>query len=173
VAEKNSKNQAGKKNSAREQGTSGTGNSKKRRSQRTGKSRRGQKMDRDKDTNISNGSQEAAADKGVQKAADKDESSANAEEARDRKSYVDHILGEPGPAARKSGLPPDVPQFDLAQDIVAEHRKITARKRTAPGSRAIRPPMPAPPAHEQIIAKIVSRDIEKLRRGSASRVQDR
>ena len=172
MADRKSKNQAGKKNSAREQGTSGTGNSKKRRSQRAGKARRGQKMDKDMD--IPTGGQESAAEKGPQKAADKDEISRHAREVENGKNYVENILGKPAPAARKPGLPPpDIPQFDLAEDIVAEHRKATARKRTAPGSRAIRPPMPAPPGHEQIIAEIVSRDIEKLRRGSTSGVQDR
>jgi hypothetical protein len=172
VVDRKSKNQAGKKNSAREQGTSGTGNSKKRRSQRAGKSRRGQKMDKDKDMDVPNGGQESAAKKRPQRAADKDETSPREREARERKHYVDNILGKPAPATHKPAPPPDIPQFDLAEDIVAEHRKLTSRKRKAPGSRAIRPPMPAPPGHEQIIAEIVSRDIEKLRRGSTSGPQD-
>lgn len=171
MADKNSKNQGGKENSAGEQGTSGTGNSKKRHSQRAGKAHRGQKTDKDMD--MPNDGRESAAEKGAPKPTGKDETSANTREVQGRKNYVDNILGKSAPATHKSGPPADVPQFDLAEDIVAEHRKATAKKRTAPGSRAIRSPMPAPRAHEQIIAEIVSRDIEKLRRRNTSDVQDR
>ena len=86
----------------------------------------------------------------------------------------------------------EIPKFDLAEQILAEQRKITAIRRKAPGKKT--EPRPSdgrgePPAQEreaesigysiqqppltlseqgQIIAEIVARDIEKLRRGDTS-----
>jgi hypothetical protein len=75
----------------------------------------------------------------------------------------------------------EIPKFDLAEDIMAEQRKITAIKRKAPAKRieAVSVPSatgstvptgllqwPKSPAQEQIIADIVARDIEKLCRGN-------
>jgi len=75
-----------------------------------------------------------------------------------------------------------IPKFDLAEQIMAEQRKIAATKRKGPGKKA-EPPRPprkaqstasyaAPPRilseQQQIIAEIVSRDIEKLFAGGAS-----
>ena len=83
----------------------------------------------------------------------------------------------------KNGAKSDIPQFDLANDIMAEQRKITAVRRKGPGSK---PPaakekepatekvapntkpvqVPAPMAHaDKIIADIVRRDIERLCKG--------
>ncbi len=71
----------------------------------------------------------------------------------------------------------EIPKFDLAEEIMAEQRRITAIKRKAPGKKteAVSPPStigsagstgllqwPKPLAQEQIIAEIVARDIEKL-----------
>jgi hypothetical protein len=77
----------------------------------------------------------------------------------------------------------EVPRFDLAEQILAEQRKISAIRRKAPGKRiearkpavevgpahyAIRPPAPRQPYQQQIIAEIVTRDIERLCRGGYS-----
>lgn len=71
----------------------------------------------------------------------------------------------------------EIPRFDLAADIMAEQRKITAARRKAPGEKittggqqrraqsiadTIEQPMPALSEQEQIIAEIVARDIAKL-----------
>jgi len=78
----------------------------------------------------------------------------------------------------------DIPQFDLANDIMAEQRKITAVRRKGPGSNkaaaakekkpvTIEAAPPAKPAKrpergtetDKIIADIVRRDIERLCKG--------
>ena len=82
----------------------------------------------------------------------------------------------------------DIPQFDLAEDIMAEHRRRIASRRKGPGSPipanippAPRPsaPVPSPkPQHsifgfsngcnttaDPVIADIVARDIERFCRG--------
>ena len=71
----------------------------------------------------------------------------------------------------------DIPQFDLAEDIMAEHRKVSSQKRKRPGKEpesekpkpipqahgyAVRQPEPVSRGHGQIIADIVARDIKKL-----------
>lgn len=78
---------------------------------------------------------------------------------------------------------PEIPSFDLAEDIMAEQRKITAIRRRAPGQKAeaqrlkpevqsvdhiIEEPKPAPSEQEKIIAEIVAKDIERLCRGDYS-----
>jgi len=78
---------------------------------------------------------------------------------------------------------PEIPRFDLADEIMAEQRKITATKRKAPGrkteaersqplagaaGRTIGQPTPGQPEQDRIIAEIVARDIERLRRGDTS-----
>lgn len=73
----------------------------------------------------------------------------------------------------------EIPKFDLAKEIMAEQRKITAIKRKAPGKETeasseekeaksigyaieqLMQPLP----EQQIIAEIVARDIEKLCKG--------
>lgn len=77
----------------------------------------------------------------------------------------------------------EIPKFDLAEQIMAEQRKITAIKRKAPGKKAkapaqqpqaqsigysIKQPPLALSEQKQIIAEIVARDIEKLCRGDTS-----
>ena len=73
----------------------------------------------------------------------------------------------------------EIPKFDLAQDIMAEHRKATATKRKAPTKPKKQNPPPklnsvadkiqrqpgTSPQQEQIIREIVARDIERLLRG--------
>jgi hypothetical protein len=73
-----------------------------------------------------------------------------------------------------------MPRFDLAEEIMAEQRKISAIKRKAPGERieaqkaekevepvsyTMGPSTPAQPYQQKIIAEIVARDIESLFRG--------
>lgn len=70
----------------------------------------------------------------------------------------------------------EIPRFDLAEEIMAEQRKISAIRRKAPGKTIetqkeepvgyiIGQPTPIQPYQEQIIAEIVARDIESLFRG--------
>jgi hypothetical protein len=71
----------------------------------------------------------------------------------------------------------EIPKFDLAEDIMAEQRRITAIKRKSPAKKieVLSPPSavgpagpqqwPKPQAQGQIIAEIVARDIEKFCRG--------
>jgi hypothetical protein len=79
----------------------------------------------------------------------------------------------------------DIPTFDLAEQIMAEHRKMTAVRRKGPGKLArttkkkhpaesiVRNIVPAPVSGpEQIIAEIVARDIENLCMGNIF-LQDR
>ncbi len=75
----------------------------------------------------------------------------------------------------------EIPRFDLAEEIMAEQRKITAIRRKAPGKKfdaqpeqmqakpvdyALGRSIPWQSGQDQIIAEIVTRDIEKLRRGN-------
>lgn len=79
-----------------------------------------------------------------------------------------------------SGQTPEVPSFDLAEEIMAEHRRITAIKRKAPSQKAeaqrlkpevqpvdhiIEEPKQALSEQEKIIAEIVAKDIERLCKG--------
>jgi len=71
-----------------------------------------------------------------------------------------------------------IPKFDLAEEIMAEQRKITAAKRKGPGAKnnveqltdttddTARRPMPKSPGQKKIIAEIVTRDIERLCSGN-------
>ena len=76
----------------------------------------------------------------------------------------------------------EIPKFDLAEQIMAEQRKITAVRRKGPG-KLTKPPKKLHPAESiahnfephpilsrqgQIIADIVAKDIEKLCKGKAS-----
>lgn len=72
----------------------------------------------------------------------------------------------------------EIPRFDLAEEIMAEQRKITAIKRKAPGEKVepeakpadgtVVKPAPGQPYKDKIIAEIVARDIERLYRGDNS-----
>jgi hypothetical protein len=74
----------------------------------------------------------------------------------------------------------EIPKFNLAEEIMAEHRRITAIRRKGPGEKeegqkqeresnpagdTIGQPRPALSEQKQIIAEIVARDIESLCRG--------
>ena len=70
----------------------------------------------------------------------------------------------------------EIPKFDLAEEIMAEHRKVTAVKRKSPGQKTepqVQKSAGEPARHTilpgqissgqmQIISEIVARDIEKL-----------
>lgn len=77
----------------------------------------------------------------------------------------------------------EIPSFDLAEEIMAEQRKIAAIKRRAPGTKTdvqrlkpevqpvdhiIEEPKPALSKQDKIIAEIVAKDIERLCRGDYS-----
>jgi len=93
---------------------------------------------------------------------------------------------EPDPPSRCEETARHIPTFDLGEKILAEQRRMTARKRKAPGSahrdsNEIQPPsvvalrservveMPAQDALqlEQLVAEIVARDIDRLCTGPA------
>jgi len=77
----------------------------------------------------------------------------------------------------------EIPKFNLAEQIMAEQRKITAIRRKGPG-KMVRPSKKQHPAESigrnvmpkpifsgpgQIISEIVARDIEELCAGNKSR----
>jgi hypothetical protein len=91
---------------------------------------------------------------------------------------------EPGDVVQEAN---EIPKFDLAEQIMAEQRKITAIRRKAPGQKTkapdrqpriestgydIEPPPQALSEKELIIAEIVARDIEKLYRGDSSSLRN-
>jgi hypothetical protein len=93
------------------------------------------------------------------------------------------ILAEeekPAESVSKQQEKTEIPRFDLAEEIMAEQRKITAIRRKAPGKKfeaqperpqtkpvgyGIERSIPWQAEQDQIIAEIVARDIEKLCRG--------
>jgi hypothetical protein len=71
--------------------------------------------------------------------------------------------------------PTEIPKFDLAEQILAEQRKLSSVKRKGPGEKTkVRSPKRVEPSispieepligpdQERIIAEIVARDIENL-----------
>ncbi|MGD0551871.1 MAG: hypothetical protein ABSB25_04385 [Sedimentisphaerales bacterium] len=97
----------------------------------------------------------------------------------------DIIPGAAGPAGKGDGVSnTDIPRFDLAEDIMSEHRRLTAGRRKGPGGSTLADLTPVPPpsvkkpflsrygfsegfnaAGDPVIADIVARDIERLCRG--------
>jgi hypothetical protein len=102
----------------------------------------------------------------------------------------DIIPGSSGSAGKGDSVNnADIPRFDLAEDIMSEHRRMTSGRRKGPAgpaipdsqlpSRPVAPPVPMPrplssrygfsngfnPASDPVIADIVARDIEGLCRG--------
>ncbi|MHC4154992.1 MAG: hypothetical protein ACYST6_08735 [Planctomycetota bacterium] len=90
-------------------------------------------------------------------------------------------------AQEKAAEPPEqkteIPRFDLAEDIMAEQRRMTATRRKAPTEnkgpqaqevqleptgRRFEPVTSATPQEQKIIAQIVARDIERLLQGEAT-----
>ena len=87
---------------------------------------------------------------------------------------------KPAKSVSKQQEKMEIPRFDLAEEIMAEQRKITAIRRKAPGKKSEAQPerlqpkpvdytiessIPWQAEQDQIIAEIVTRDIEKLCRG--------
>jgi hypothetical protein len=81
-----------------------------------------------------------------------------------------------------------IPKFDLADELMAGHRKVTARRRKAPGKKnqvtdeqlnaesltyAIGHQMPVSSEGEQVIAEVVARDIKRLCKADSLTVQRR
>jgi len=130
-----------------------------------------------------------------EKKADKIKGASSQNELRQSvEDITSHFIGEkskhandpstesPGPVQETS----EIPKFDLAEQILAEQRKITAIRRKAPGKKTkateqqphiesigytIKQPSAKLSEQEQIIAEIVARDIEKLYRGDTSSIQ--
>jgi hypothetical protein len=75
-------------------------------------------------------------------------------------------------------MAPEIPAFDLAENILAEHRRTAARRRKAPGQVQAEPEVQSarpvvkthvvePPSQDlldlhRVVAEIVARDIEQL-----------
>ena len=94
---------------------------------------------------------------------------------------INHQIG-PAEKANVSGGSErkiSIPQFDLAEEIMAEHRKGTATTRKSPGQKSeakepairikefkspVKKPINQSPESDRIIADIVTRDIAKLSR---------
>jgi hypothetical protein len=91
--------------------------------------------------------------------------------------------GIPAAPATAEQQKSEIPRFDLAEEIMAEQRRITAIRRKAPGQIdetqkqkleaesagfTTEQPSPALSEQEEIIAEIVARDIEGLCRGGFS-----
>jgi hypothetical protein len=111
------------------------------------------------------------------------EETTKAADAVERKEETETPREEEAQRSGTVGEKNEIPSFDLAEQILAEQRKISAIKRKAPGKKveafrpavevgpahyAIRPPAPRQPYQQQIIFEIVARDIERLCRGGYS-----
>jgi hypothetical protein len=92
--------------------------------------------------------------------------------------------GDLAPLPASEQKRPEVPRFDLAEEIMAEQRKVTAIKRKGPGAKVkvgeterqagavgykIQHPREQSGETERLIAEIVARDIERLCRVGAAR----
>ncbi len=74
--------------------------------------------------------------------------------------------------------PAEIPTYDLAENILAEQRRVASRRRRAPGRAPAEPAAPPEPAHpavsmaaplpqdlpelQRVVAEIVARDIARL-----------
>jgi len=100
-----------------------------------------------------------------------------------RLGFKEIVPGHAGPATEDKGRQGEIPQFDLAHQIMANQRRVVGATRKGPGAKS---PIPAPAVprpvrkaedsvlvchqamtdqHRLVIARIVSRDIERLCRG--------
>jgi len=115
----------------------------------------------------------------------------------EKEKHVEDLPAEPADPVQQTS---QIPKFDLAEQIMAEQRKITAIRRKAPGKPqrlssqdgaagkktkapdrlpqaqstgyTIKPPPPTLSEQDQIIAEIVARDIEKLCRRDTSSLRN-
>lgn len=91
---------------------------------------------------------------------------------------------EPADAGQEKS---QIPKFDLAEEIMAEQRKITSIRRRAPGKKVeiqsqepeveligytLGQPTPPFTGQEQIVTEIVARDIERLCKGDTSSLRN-
>jgi hypothetical protein len=98
--------------------------------------------------------------------------------------YADTSAAKPGDVVQDAN---EIPKFDLAEQIMAEQRKVTAIRRKAPGKKtktpdrqprtqstsyAIEPPSPTSSEKGIIIAEIVARDIENMYQGDSSSLRN-
>lgn len=101
----------------------------------------------------------------------------NLQETAQNNPYPPALPKTPAETDKKTS---EIPKFNLAEEIMAEHRRITAIRRKGPGEKdegqkqeleaepggdAAGQPKPALSEQKQIIAEIVARDIESLCRG--------
>ena len=116
---------------------------------------------------------------------EKEHGGENVPETRSEQVKADEDI--PAVAAKTEQQKSEIPKFDLAEDIMAEQRRITAIRRKAPGKRdeaqrqeqeaesigyTVGQPTPALSEQEHIIAEIVARDIERLCKGGTSGVRN-
>jgi len=102
---------------------------------------------------------------------------------KERTKRIKPSKEKPAGALSSQGTRPEIPRFDLAEQILAEQRRISAIRRKAPNKKtdaqeaekevepvgyAVGWSTPAEPYQQQIIAEIVARDIERLCRGNYS-----
>ena len=98
------------------------------------------------------------------------------------RSELDIGVGSTGSAGSDAELPAveslEIPKYDLAENILAEQRRVAARRRRAPslieheppaspeqnGPKAAVPELPSEdlPELQRIVAEIVAKDIERL-----------
>jgi hypothetical protein len=96
---------------------------------------------------------------------------------------ANNLPAESADAIQETG---GIPRFNLAEQILAEQRKIAAIRRRGPGRKAEAPkqqlkvesitthtvePPPILSEQEQIIAEIVARDVQRLCKDNASKLR--
>jgi hypothetical protein len=101
------------------------------------------------------------------------------EEEKERTEIAQEEPAEPAAPSQKS----EIPRFDLAEDIMAKQRRMSAARRKAPtekeepqvqevelepAGRRFEPVTTATPQEQKIIAQLVARDIERLLQGQAA-----
>ena len=116
-------------------------------------------------------------DKSVKKSSVKKKKQSSKKKTSGRASRKSPTVNEP-PTIREEAMQEtnEIPKFDLADQIMAEHRKNTSIRRKGPAKKT-KPPKKKHPAEliarqvaprpiisepQQIIAEIVARDIENL-----------
>jgi hypothetical protein len=95
---------------------------------------------------------------------------------------VNESMGEPKlsrvPKTRGDAGGPEIPTYDLAENILAPHRRSAAKRRKSPGqvqpepqapvarvdvaTQVLEPPSQDPLEIRRLVAEIVARDIERL-----------
>lgn len=108
--------------------------------------------------------------------------------SHDRKAKAKNGKQETGDMRQEDTSPDEgkIPEFDLADELMAEHRKATTGRRKPPGKKDKLPSeqlnaegprsagthqMPVSSEAEQVIAEIVARDINRLCKADSSIVQ--